>query len=60
MNLTKAIEILQDSMQYEDYHDLTRLEDAMKLGIEALKRIEEWRKYKNLIPEWQLLGETNE
>jgi len=60
MRLEKAIEILtllakKWKADYDD-DDL----QAVSLGIEALKRLQELRKYANHNPKWLLPGETEE
>ena len=39
MNIPKAIEILEDIIHYVDPGDPRKEHDAVKLGIEALKRL---------------------
>jgi hypothetical protein len=58
MTLSKAIEILTEATNRQLPPTLQDLDDAMKLGIEALRRIKRSRKATNS-EDWQLLpGET--
>ncbi|GAH34507.1 unnamed protein product [marine sediment metagenome] len=55
MTLEKAIEILTDILQYVKPGDPPDEHDAIKLGIEALKRVKKYRplyarKYPHLLP----------
>jgi len=58
MKLTKAIEI------QEELHDISHdgkdpdWRGAIKLGIEAMKRLEDWRRGRVLNPDLLLPGET--
>ena len=44
MTLDEAIEIQEQYLRQSQTHIADRLDDAIKLGIEALKLIEAWRK----------------
>jgi len=60
MKLQKAIEIIQSHTYPGTHHEDLDLDDALKLGIEALKRRLEYN-HKNLIDFSVLLpGETSE
>ena len=60
MTINKAIEILQQDLDDPGSVDISDLNTAQQLGIEALKREKEWRqRYEPLNP--QLLpGETED
>jgi len=60
MKLEKAIEILEQHQKGTDPLYLSDLPDAEKLGIEALKRLEDWRAGVVLNPSFMLLGETED
>ena len=60
MTPEQAIRILTDELNYgEGSHELV-LEHAIKLGIEALKRLREMRHSQYHLPYPPLPGETNE
>lgn len=60
MKPAKAIEILEELSHGFDQPLMKDEEDVVKLGIEAMKRYEDLRKY-NIIPRWEKLpGETEE
>jgi len=54
MTLGKAIRILKNGGTQEEF--LT----ATKLAIEALKRLQDLRLFKDHNPKWQIPGETDE
>lgn len=60
MNLDKAIEILANLRDGCDQAELADHIDAIQLGIEALKRIQECRLADHTIAEDYLPGETKD
>lgn len=60
MKLSKAIEILQDPDHYLRLVCDDDIYDAIKLGIEALKRVKHVRTLHKFNPLDLLLGETKE
>lgn len=60
MKLEKAIEILEDSREWTCETRMPDIDDALQLGIEALKREVGWRKLCSFMPVHLLPGETKE
>lgn len=60
MNLAKAIEILDLNVSYPGAKIPPDVKDALQLGIEALKEIEEARLMSNKLPHTLLPGETKD
>lgn len=60
MTLQRAIEILTLKVNYRNHHDLLDYNDAAKLGIEALRRVETLRQHGHLHGGRPLPGETKE
>lgn len=60
MNIDKAIEILEDSFCAQPQFADNPYSQAHKLGIEALKRLEEIRLIIGGLPDQLLPGETKE
>lgn len=60
MTLTKAIELLEEEAEFEKEEENLTMVDALKLGIEAIKRIKECRLADHMIREDWLPGETKE
>lgn len=60
MNIDKAIEILDYSSKYATYHFSQDEKDAVKLSIEALKRIKGYRDHTVSIDMKPLPGETED
>ena len=60
MKLLKAVEVLDDILHYVSPGDPPDEHDALKLGIEALKRINQYRLADHMIEEDLLPGETDE
>ena len=60
MTIYEAIEILKDLRDGLDLPLMVDTEDAIKLGIEALKRVQSWRQDPVYIADFPLLGETKE
>jgi len=58
MTIEKAIEILQSHVEWCDPEKEVETLDALKLGIEALKRINDWRHHKVTNPDMMLKGES--
>ena len=58
MKVSKAIEILEDILRHVEPGDPPDEHDAVKLGIEALKRAKEMRSWPNHIAKEPLPGET--
>jgi len=58
MTIDKAIEILHQEVATNPFIRQTDLQDALKLGIEALKRLEDNRKGYAIPPNDPLTGET--
>ena len=60
MTADEAIKILTDTPIATASDDTEKYHRAARLGIEALKRIKELRRYSNHNPKWLLPGETEE
>jgi len=60
MTIDKAIETLQAIQHTGNYQKSLDDTDAIKLGIEAMKRINAWRNDNNEDLMWDLEGETKE
>jgi len=60
MTLKEAIEVLRDIVTYVKPGDPPEEHDALKLGIEALKRIQHLRGYSMTQVDTKLPGETKE
>lgn len=60
MTITKAIELLTITLKPSNPHPSQDLEDAIKLGVEALDFIYQWRKALPLDNPQLLPGETEE
>lgn len=58
MNIDKAIKILTDDLDHPTEHLYAKHREAEKLGIEALKRCQELRKYTDPNTYMPLPGET--
>lgn len=58
MKIGKAIEILADYKMESAFEATTDFEDALKLGIEAMKRCQVARKAECIVEYGPLLGET--
>lgn len=60
MKLEKAIEILNEDINHPTAQFMPELQDAQKLGIEALKRIHAIRTHRSYSVQPSLPGETEE
>jgi len=60
MILSEAIESLRQWKNPEWIKHHKEAYEAIQLGIEALKRLKELRRYSSHNPKWQLPGETEE
>jgi len=60
MTLKKAIEILQDILKFVKPGDPPDEHDAIKLGVEALKQIQRYRKSSGIPYVGLLPGETED
>lgn len=58
MQLAKAREVLEQELHLAERQPELDVIDALKLGIEALKRVEEHRKPEGINPHLALPGET--
>jgi len=60
MTIDEAIEILDLEISCDFEGNEKDRQDAVKLGIEALKHIYELRHHHNVLPDYLLPGETEE
>ncbi len=60
MNIDEAIEVLREDLGADTYDSHPYLYQAQKLGIEALKRIKEYREYIYTPPLQLLPGEQSQ
>jgi hypothetical protein len=60
MKIETAIELLTEDLQDLGERKSKDLRDAQKLGIQALRRIHEARKYRMIVTKALLVGETAE
>ena len=60
MTIDKAIEMLELELRMGEYEQGCDIEDALKLGIEALKEAQRWRAGQPLHLPNLLLGETED
>ena len=60
MTIDEAIKILRDPEPANHIYTVQELSDAMKLGIEALKRIKNERDIQGGLYNYELPGETKE
>ena len=60
MNLKKAIEILQSYLRGDEPDYDPDLPDAIRLGIEALKRVKYQHDDNEFVPDFLLPGETED
>ncbi|MBA7687584.1 hypothetical protein ES703_96048 [subsurface metagenome] len=58
MKLEKAIELLKDLGEGVSLPDMQEYQDAIQMGIEALKHIYELRHHHNVLSDYLLPGET--
>jgi len=60
VKITKAIEILEEDHTSQETGEPSKYQDAVMLGIEALKRIVAWRNDNDEELKWNLPGETED
>jgi hypothetical protein len=60
MEIKKAMDLLTQDLQELGERKSKDLRDAQKLGIQALRRIYEARKYRMIVTKALLVGETAE
>lgn len=60
MTLEDAIDCINEESQNLTGMDIQYRFNALRLGLEALKRLEELRRYPDHNPKWLLPGETEE